>query len=210
MTDQQWMELALFAGARDACVMEAREIPFDEKFRSACEENLCGCYNRNWACPPHAGNINTLIERARAYDRALIYITVHDVSNSREEHGFEGLPFWSMMKSQGGCRMGVRPKAYCICLLAHVHCVSAVQHKTTNPVCIPSACCLPYPPMAFMLRLCPGNADCDTTTGKTRLHCLALFSIIYRHSPATQMGISSCYAVISKKYIHELEGYEKL
>lgn len=89
MTDQQWMELALFAGARDACVMEAREIPFDEKFRSACEENLCGCYNRNWACPPHAGNINTLIERARAYDRALIYITVHDVSNSREEHGFE-------------------------------------------------------------------------------------------------------------------------
>lgn len=89
MTDQQWLELALFAGARDASVMNVRDIPFDEKFRSACEENICGCYNLNWACPPHAGDINALIARARAYDRALIYITVHAVSSSRDEHGFE-------------------------------------------------------------------------------------------------------------------------
>ncbi len=89
MTDQQWLELALFAGTRDASIMDVREIPFDEKFRSACEENICGSYNRNWACPPHAGDINGLIGQARAYDRALIYITVHAVSPSFEEQGFE-------------------------------------------------------------------------------------------------------------------------
>ena len=89
MTDQQWLELALFAGARDASVLDVRDIPFDEKFRSACEENICGCYNRNWACPPHAGNIHSLIAHARGYDRALIYITVHSVSGSCEEQEFE-------------------------------------------------------------------------------------------------------------------------
>jgi hypothetical protein len=32
MTDQQWMELALYAGARDAAMIGVRDIPFERGF----------------------------------------------------------------------------------------------------------------------------------------------------------------------------------
>ncbi len=36
MTDQQWMELALYAGARDAGMIGVCDIPFDAGSRNFC------------------------------------------------------------------------------------------------------------------------------------------------------------------------------
>ena len=87
MTDQQWIELALYAGARDAAMIEVRDIPFDAGFRDFCKEDVCGYYGRNWMCPPYVGEIQALIDRARGYDRALVYETAGEIAYKRDKTG---------------------------------------------------------------------------------------------------------------------------
>lgn len=79
------MELALHAGARDAGMIDVCDIPFDAGFRDFCKEDVCGHYGRNWLCPPHAGEIHALIDRAQGYDRALVYETVAEIADKRDK-----------------------------------------------------------------------------------------------------------------------------
>ena len=43
---------AIFLGFSGAAVMDTKELVFVPEYRTFCEENLCGCYNVNPACPP--------------------------------------------------------------------------------------------------------------------------------------------------------------
>lgn len=121
MTDQQWMELALYAGARDAGVIDVRDIPFDAGFRDFCKEDVCGYFGRNWMCPPFVGEIQTLITRARGYTRALVYETVWEIADRQDKEGIrkaallhdevaqrllEGSPIGDLLHlSAGACRI---------------------------------------------------------------------------------------------------------
>lgn len=87
MTDQQWIELALYAGARDAGMIDIRDIPFDARFRDFCKEDACGHFGRNWTCPPHVGEIQALIDGAWGYDRALVYETVGEIADKLDKTG---------------------------------------------------------------------------------------------------------------------------
>ena len=42
-------------GAFAAKVIPVKEIEFDSSFRKYCEDNVCGQYGKNYACPPYAG-----------------------------------------------------------------------------------------------------------------------------------------------------------
>ena len=51
MTDNQLIRYAVEEGFAAAAVIDTDKIPFDPSFRPYCEENLCGQYGVNYACP---------------------------------------------------------------------------------------------------------------------------------------------------------------
>lgn len=63
------------------------EIRFDPAFRAACEANACGFFGACWMCPPDVGEMEELIERAKAYEHALVFQTVCDIADSFDIEG---------------------------------------------------------------------------------------------------------------------------
>ena len=61
---------------------EGKDLRFDASFRALCEQNSCGYYGACWTCPPDAGPIDALIEKARGYERALVFQTVFPVEDA--------------------------------------------------------------------------------------------------------------------------------
>lgn len=75
------------AGCR-AGLAKVEEIQFEPAFRQACESNACGNYGKCWMCPPDAGPIDELIERAKSFRYALVYQTIGRLEDS---YDFEGM-----------------------------------------------------------------------------------------------------------------------
>ena len=71
----------------NASVVEASVIVFSKEFRSLCEQNKCGSYNKNWMCPPAVGPIEDLMAEAGGYRQALVFQTVHSISKSFDFKG---------------------------------------------------------------------------------------------------------------------------
>ena len=80
--------VALECGARAAKVIRTDEIVTDRIFRTMCEANACGAYGKCWMCPPHVGDIDTLMAEVKKYDFALVYQTVSELEDSFD---FEGM-----------------------------------------------------------------------------------------------------------------------
>ncbi len=78
---------AVTQGAFKAGIIEVEKIPFDAELRKSCEVNYCGNFGRNWMCPPHVGEIDTLIQRAKGYKYALVYQTVGEIEDSFDYEG---------------------------------------------------------------------------------------------------------------------------
>lgn len=74
------------ADARHAEI-DAADIRFDASFRELCRRNACGYYGRCWTCPPDVGEIDALIRRARAYQRALVFQKVYPLEDSYDIEG---------------------------------------------------------------------------------------------------------------------------
>lgn len=75
-------------GAFKAAVVPISEVQFDRSFRTMCESNACGNYDRCWMCPPNVGDIDTLIREAQSFERILVYQTVGQLEDS---YDFEGM-----------------------------------------------------------------------------------------------------------------------
>ena len=54
------MQEAILLGFSGAAVMDTIELVFVPEYRTFCEENLCGCYNVNPACPPESGTVEEM------------------------------------------------------------------------------------------------------------------------------------------------------
>ncbi len=63
------------------------DIVFEPSFRTLCEQNSCGCYGRNYGCPPFVGEADELIANAKKYQRAIVYQTVGDLEDSYDIEG---------------------------------------------------------------------------------------------------------------------------
>ncbi|NLW11620.1 MAG: DUF2284 domain-containing protein [Clostridiaceae bacterium] len=75
-------------GAYGAGAVEIDKIVFDRGFRSLCESNACGNFDKCWTCPPDAGDIDDLINKAKSFDGAIVYQTVRSLEDS---YDFEGM-----------------------------------------------------------------------------------------------------------------------
>ena len=71
---------AIFLGFSGAAVMDTKELVFVPEYRTFCEENLCGCYNVNPACPPESGTAEEMKQRALQYEKTLVLQTMQAVS----------------------------------------------------------------------------------------------------------------------------------
>lgn len=63
------MQEAILMGFSGAAVMDTKELVFVPEYRTFCEENLCGCYNLNPACPPASGTVEEMKQRALSYEK---------------------------------------------------------------------------------------------------------------------------------------------
>ena len=52
---EQLLDIALEMGFANAALIDTKDIVFNPAFRPLCEENLCGKYGVNYACPPDCG-----------------------------------------------------------------------------------------------------------------------------------------------------------
>ncbi len=85
--EQKWIERCLAEGAYKASVIEVSRIPFDPGLRKYCEENSCGHYDSNYACPPSCGEPQEVIAKARSYQKALVFQTVGQLEDSLDIEG---------------------------------------------------------------------------------------------------------------------------
>ena len=74
-------------GASHAAYVETKDIPFEKAFRSACEQNACGFYNRCWTCPPDAGSIEDCMSRVKEYPHAVLFQTISALEDSYDIEG---------------------------------------------------------------------------------------------------------------------------
>lgn len=88
MTLETMIDKCLELGAYKAAIIDVEQIPFDKGLRHFCEVNHCGHYGKNYTCPPHIGDVDTVIAEAKGYKRALVYQTVNQIENS---YDFEGM-----------------------------------------------------------------------------------------------------------------------
>jgi len=78
---------ALQLKATHAAIVEVADIKFDEAFRTFCEKNTCGSYNKNWMCPPVVGPIGDLKERVLNFKQGLLVQTVYELEDSFDWEG---------------------------------------------------------------------------------------------------------------------------
>ncbi len=81
MTDEDRVRLAAEEGFSAAAVIDTGSIVFDPAFRPYCEENLCGQYGVNYACPPDCGTPEEMRSRALRHKRALVLQTMWEISD---------------------------------------------------------------------------------------------------------------------------------
>ncbi|HAX39858.1 MAG TPA: hypothetical protein DCY10_03105 [Clostridiales bacterium] len=73
--------------AQAFAILNTGEIRFDPAFRVSCESNACGFYGACWMCPPDVGDVHVLMARAKSYEHALVFQTVHEIADSFDIEG---------------------------------------------------------------------------------------------------------------------------
>lgn len=85
--DNPLIQLALSEGAAKAMTISRDQVKLSRDFRDICATNACGKYGRCYMCPPDVGEIEALMDRVRAYPRALVYQTVSPLEDSFDYEG---------------------------------------------------------------------------------------------------------------------------
>ena len=79
MDEKRLLDTALEMGFANAALMDTAELVFIPAFRPLCEENLCGKYGVNYACPPDCGTVEEMRQKVLRWRRALVMQTVATV-----------------------------------------------------------------------------------------------------------------------------------
>lgn len=81
MTEKDLLQYAYDESFAAAAVVSTEDIVFDPAFRPYCEENLCGQYGVNYACPPDCGTVEQMKQRVLAHKKALVLQTIWEVAD---------------------------------------------------------------------------------------------------------------------------------
>jgi len=72
MTKEELLRIAQAEAFEKVAILPTAELAIHHEYRSYCEENLCGNYNRNYGCPPGCGTPAFMEERVRRYEQVLV------------------------------------------------------------------------------------------------------------------------------------------
>ncbi|MDR2517292.1 MAG: DUF2284 domain-containing protein [Spirochaetaceae bacterium] len=81
-------EILINAGVFEYGEVDLCEVEFTEEVREYCIQNTCRQYGKTWACPPAAGTVDECRERARRYNRMLVFSGKYAIGGSFD---FEGM-----------------------------------------------------------------------------------------------------------------------
>ena len=81
MDGKELIRLALDLGFADAAIIDTKELVFIPNFRTLCEENLCGKYGINYACPPDCGTVEEMQQKVLHWKKALVLQTMWDIED---------------------------------------------------------------------------------------------------------------------------------
>ena len=70
-----YSELALEAGFTYAAPLAVDALIFRQEVRDMCAADLCRSYGKCWSCPPAAGSLEHIAEKASGYSRGIIVQT---------------------------------------------------------------------------------------------------------------------------------------
>ena len=109
MQDNEIIKLAE-SDCFSAAFIDTDKIIQDPSFRKFCEENLCGKYNANYACPPDCGTVEEVQARLASGKRALVLQTIWDIGSyenkqavldSKKAHNAAILRFTEALRQKG-------------------------------------------------------------------------------------------------------------
>ena len=81
MIEEMMIRLAYEHGFSATALVDTKDIVFDAMFRPFCEENLCGQYGVNYACPPDCGSVEQMKARILAHSKALVLQSIWQVES---------------------------------------------------------------------------------------------------------------------------------
>ena len=76
------------------CKIDTSQLQFDCKFRSYCEQNLCGQYNKNYSCPPLCGTYEEMKSKILSYNNALVFQSQFVIHNLKDETSIKQIQKW--------------------------------------------------------------------------------------------------------------------
>lgn len=129
MNEIQIKELAQREGFTNAEFLGTDQLQFDWTQRRYCEENACGNFGKNYACPPSCGSPCDMEEQVRTHERALVLQTIQklqdltDPEQIRGARGYHNQLTWKLtdrLKEEGvtGLRIMAGPCSACaVCAL---------------------------------------------------------------------------------------------
>lgn len=68
-------------GFAKTAVMSTEDLSFHHEFRMLCEQNHCGNYGANYACPPYCGTPEEMENRVMQFKQAIVFQSRTHVEN---------------------------------------------------------------------------------------------------------------------------------
>ena len=85
MKEQELLAQALELGFANAGLIDTGDLIFVPAFRPLCQENLCGKYGVNYACPPDCGTVEEMRQSVLRWPRALVMQSMWDIEDPMDE-----------------------------------------------------------------------------------------------------------------------------
>ncbi|MCQ2406313.1 MAG: DUF2284 domain-containing protein [Oscillospiraceae bacterium] len=84
MKTEERIALALGCGFHAVSYLRTEDIPTEPSFRKFCEENSCGNYNANYACPPYCGSPEEMRAKIDRYKNAIVLKSYYPGQNAMD------------------------------------------------------------------------------------------------------------------------------
>lgn len=149
-------------------IVKTTECLFSHHVRQACEQNQCGCWGKNWRCPPACGSSEELKILVQSYPNMLLFTKIIQLEDSFDVEAMD---------------RGRKAFTNSLRLLNHTH------HLTDNHMMIlgVGACDLCYP-CPYPKEECPHLEDSFIALEATGIDVVALAkkaNIKYYHGSNT-------------------------
>ncbi|MGI6095315.1 MAG: DUF2284 domain-containing protein [Lachnospiraceae bacterium] len=73
MNAEKMIQLALDAGFTKCSIINTENLVFKPEYRKYCEENTCGNFGKNYACPPDCKSPEELKNKVLEYRKAVVF-----------------------------------------------------------------------------------------------------------------------------------------